>query len=225
LSFPNGPISRVGIKSLLLSLVNAFAGSDSVPPSDDRFDRACTSASPVNEHEFYKVIEASQPHDPVDYLGSAFLLLCFLYLRLAHYSAREARSWRLARHGGEKHLALDRFFESLGKHIEIDATALDVLTWLYQDYVIAQHTLTALEKLRDKNRRFDSFRFTIVDGLFYFERDDRPAFTTSRFDQCLSMLIDLGLCEPVDGAGYRITVSGDRVLHRVAKAFQSKVMR
>jgi hypothetical protein len=104
--------------------------------------------------------------------------------------------------------------------IRVDSgyTIADTLNWLYRDYILAQHTITALEKWRA--RQANTFHFEYHDGQFDWLRHDTGgrSFTASRFGQARNMLTDLGLLDLTQGK-IQLTQQGKQIYSRVLETF------
>ncbi len=88
---------------------------------------------------------------------------------------------------------------------------------LLRDYIIAQHTITALEKWRD--REANTFHFSYQNGRFGYIHSGETGYSASRFRQAFDMLVDLGLVESQLQPGRsRLTPLGQSTLERVRKA-------
>ncbi len=72
-------------------------------------------------------------------------------------------------------LPLREFFMELEMRLERQETLHEILVWLYQKYILAQHEYMAIRKLRYNG--YDTFKFQYVEGRFY-----RPAIPY--FNRC-----------------------------------------
>jgi hypothetical protein len=201
------------LKDLLVALLDAagVAGDD--------FGSRCrayalTSSFPLNEHALYVLLRDAHPEDPSTFLGSAWLLLATLSLRLRGLRDLDQwKAWYWAQFGGARRRSMDLFLRDMGKRSF--ENVLDVWAWIYRDYVVAQHTITALEKWRQRNA--NTFHFNYNEGLFEWVRDGENSLTTSRFPQAYTMLSDLGMYEllPEEDNRPRLTELGRKTLQRV----------
>jgi len=188
-------------------------------PGDDWKNRclvfAQKSKTPLNEHALYQLLDRTQPGDPSTYVGVTWLLLSTLLLRL--HGLRETHrwgTWYWARFGGARRRSMDLFVREMSSHGEAGDSLLDTWRWLYRDYIVAQHTIAALEKWRQ--RKANTFHFNYAEGIFEWVQDDWTGFSASRFRQAYDMLSDLGLYEidPEEGSP-RLTPAGKQTLQRV----------
>ncbi|HPO87479.1 MAG TPA: hypothetical protein PLN86_16695 [Candidatus Hydrogenedentes bacterium] len=124
----------------------------------------------------------------------SFLLLISIYLRLKGISETDqVGAWHWAKEGGTRRRSMALFVQRVDEYVRNERSLLDLMEWIFRDYIIAQHTIAALEKWRQ--RKVNTFHFSNNSGLYEWVRMDGNGFTASRFFQAYSMLIDLGLVE------------------------------
>ena len=179
----------------------------------------------LKEHALYLYIEGSEHGDLSAYVGASWLLLSALFLRLQGIKPQEEGEWspwHWAREGGARRRSLARFVRDLSDQITAGASLLETLRWLIRDYIIAQHTITALEKWRQRNAK--TFHFNYENGVFEWVKDDKTEFSAIRFRQAYTMLFDLGLYEVPSGSGGvpRLTALGKRTLQRVLESLNDQ---
>ncbi|HOU14104.1 MAG TPA: hypothetical protein PKZ84_13410 [Anaerolineae bacterium] len=194
---------------------------------DGNFSRRCAdfalqSQAPLQEHGLYLHIEAARRSDLAAYVGITWILLSVLYLRLEGIkppSEEEWSPWYWARFGGVRRRSLAHFARDMTEQMKNNASLLDALRWLIRDYVIAQHTIAALEKWRQRNAK--TFHFNYENGVFEWIADDKTGFSATRFRQASDMLFDLGLYEILSESGGvpRLTALGQQTLQRVLESF------
>ena len=107
------------------------------------------------------------------------------------------------------------FVQRVDEYVQNDRSLLDLIEWIFRDYVIAQHTVTALEKWRQRN--VNTFHFSNNNGLYEWIRMDGNGFTASRFNQSYAMLIDIGLVGFRDNGVPILTRLGKETLNRVSE--------
>jgi len=192
-------------------------------PGDDWAGRcvafAQQSQTPLNEHVLYQQLDFTQPDDSSTYVGLTWLLLSTLCLRLQGLrDSDQWDAWYWAKSGGARRRSMDLFVRDMSDHMAADDSVLDAWSWLYRDYIVAQHTITALEKWRQRSA--NTFHFNYDRGLFEWIRDGVTGFSASRFRQAYDMLADLGLYEIDSEAGDRpgLTELGRQTLRRVLEA-------
>ncbi|GEM_PF-1904916 len=183
---------------------------------------AYQSQVPLQEHGLYLHIEAARHNNLAAYVGVAWILLSLLFLRLEGIRPQSEEGWSpwyWARFGGMRRRSLAYFTRDMMYQIKNNASLLDTLRWLIRDYVIAQHTITALEKWRQRNAK--TFHFNYENGVFEWIEDDKTGFSATRFRQAYDMLSDLGLYEIPSTAGGvpRLTTLGKQTLQRVLEGF------
>jgi hypothetical protein len=206
----------------LTEWLNAILDASAIPAGE--LESRCSvfaqkSESPVKEHALYRLLESTQPGDSSMYFGAAWLLLSVLYLRLR--GVRESdpwNAWYWAKSGGARRRSMDLFVRDVSDHIAAGDSVLATWAWLYRDYIVAQHTITALEKWRQ--RKANTFHFNYDRGSFEWVRDGGTGFSASRFRQAYDMLADLGLYEIDSEAGNRprLKEMGRQTLQRVLEA-------
>ena len=112
--------------------------------------------------------------------------------------------------------SLARYISGVDRYRKSDGSILDLWRWLTQDYLLAQHTIIALEKWQQ--RKVNTFHFYYEQGVFEWVSDDSTGFSASRFRQASDMLRDLGLYQ-VDEEGVPfLTDKGRETLARVKEA-------
>lgn len=192
-------------------------------PQGDWKQRCCAfsqeSRTPLNEHAIYRTLEHTERGDAAMYVGLAWLMVCALYLRLQGLQETDPwNAWYWARKGGARRRSLHLFVRDMSIHSASGDTILDTLCSLYRDSIIAQHTITVLEKWRQ--RKSNTFHFVYNEGLFNWVRDDSTGFSAHRFRQAYDMLADLGLYRIGGNPGEspRLTDLGRTTLQRVLEA-------
>jgi hypothetical protein len=188
-------------------------------------DFAQQSQLPLKEHALYLYIRDSEHGDLSAYAGVSWLLLSALFLRLQGIKLQTEGGWtpwHWARAGGERRRSLACFVRDLSNQITAGASLLETLRWLVRDYIIAQHTITALEKWRQRNAK--TFHFNYENGIFEWIQDDWTGFSAIRFGQAYTMLFDLGLYEIPSGSGSvpQLTALGKLTLQRVLESLNDQ---
>lgn len=72
----------------------------------------------------------------------------------------------------------------------------DWVTWIFQEYIFEQHEMIALQKFR--YQEYDTFKFYFEDGIFHWptgktQYQEPIRLAGNRLNNCISMLVDLGL--------------------------------
>jgi len=201
---------------------NVLLDASGVPSGDWESrcaDFAQKSRLPLSEHVLYQRLYSARPDDPSMYIGLAWLLLSTLYLRLQGLRGSNLwGAWYWAESGGTRRRSMGLFVRDISDRMDAREGILDTLAWLYRDYIVAQHIITALEKWRQRNA--NTFHFNYDQGLFEWIRDGETGFSAPRFRQAYDMLGDLGLYEidPETSDRPRLTTLGRETLQRVLEA-------
>jgi hypothetical protein len=171
------------------------------------------STRPANEHKLYELLDKMKPDLGVTYFETAWLMLAMLYLRTEGLVDNKiVRYW--ADYGNARRRSLSLFTQGMNLRIKDSTTVSDTWRWIFRDYIIAQHTITSLEKWRD--RKANTFHFRFEDGWFEWIRDGRPSFAASRFSQAHRMLADLDLYQVHENSDQcSLTPRGRAVLDEV----------
>ncbi len=187
------------------------------------FHQRCTqfarqSKAALQEHTLYRCITESEPYDLSAYVGISWLLLSAVFLRLEGIKPDSEESWSpwyWARFGGARRRSLAYFVRDLTEQMNSGATLLETLRFLVRDYIVSQHTISALEKWRQRNAK--TFHFNYENGVFEWVQDDGTGFSATRFRQAFDMLSDLGLYEFTEGSEGlpRLTPAGTKTLQRI----------
>lgn len=105
----------------------------------------------------------------------------------------------------KQRISLNDYFLEMDKMINNPVLSMkDWVRWIYQDYIFTQHEMIALEKLRYQD--YDTFKFYFEEDTFHWPVGKKPyrepiRLAGNRINNCLTMLIDLGLTiENEDGA-------------------------
>jgi hypothetical protein len=218
LAIPSRSASQWSLAEWFAILLNA-AGID-----DDDWGERCKafaekSEFSFNEDHLYQLLERTPLDDSATYVGTIWLMLSTLYLRL--HGLRDSAKWNnwyWAEAGGVRRRSLAQFAQDLSSHVEAGNHISDAWRWLCRDYVIAQHITAALEKWRQ--RKANTFHFNYDQGVFEWVEDGFTGFSGSRFRQAYDMLADLGLYE-IDVQGRSsLTQLGRQTLQRVLENLQ-----
>lgn len=196
---------------------NSLLDQQDLPQGD--FSTRCEafawqSQPPLTEDDLYWQFNDISLDEPTGYIGTTWLLLSALYLRLRGLQATASKdAWYWARNGVVRRRSLNRFVEDMSSHLEARHTILEALHWLFRDYIIAQHTITALEKWHQRGA--NTFHFNYEDGFLEWVKDGQSGFSASRFGQAYTMLADLGLFEADENWVPTLTPLGQQTLKRV----------
>ncbi len=148
-------------------------------------------------------------------------VLLQLYLRYVNDYRQNVPMW-LGMATRER-LPLNNYFQAMEQTLQShEGTAIDWITWLYQEYVFEQHELIALEKLR--YQEYDTFKFYFEEGAFFWPTGKKPyqepiRLAGNRLNNCLTMLIDLGLIQENPDGTMILTSEGENYRDQVIKGF------
>lgn len=201
-----------------LAILESILTQSGIPEGE--FESRCIQYSnlfkvAVNEKYIYQIL-GNPPNDFVkedQFILSTYLLLS-LYIQLKGISQTDSHNalhW--AREGGIRRRSMAIFIEQMDEQIRNNGKLLETIDWIFRDYIIAQHTITALEKWQQ--RETNTFHFSFENGIFEWARMDSNTLTASRFFQAYSMIRDLGLVELNEIGVPSLTKFGKETLNRV----------
>lgn len=212
-------LARLPVNDYLGSLTEAVGLSSSWVEAMPDFASACQIGAGLDEISLYQQLEDSN-RDPSVLLKNALRILGQLFLR--HYPLAQRRDILWLELADQPRLPLTQFLTEFAEQAPILTwTVSDALCWFYRDYLIGQHEVIALQKLRQNE--YDTFKFYYRDGRFLWA--DNPAdyreplrLPGLRLFNGLSMLIDLGLVVADEAGCYYLTGNGETYLQRVLEA-------
>jgi hypothetical protein len=189
------------------------------PEAAPHFAAACQAAGGGDELSLYKaLLEAGR--DPAMLIPHALRILGQLFLRHYELARQNDSAWQEL--AGQPRLPLSHFFAELTRHLQSPTwTVAEALRWLYRDYLLGQHEIIALQKLRQNE--YDTFKFYYRDGNFFWANNP-PDFKEPlrlpglRLTNSLTMLVDLGLVTRDEAGTCRLTDDGRHYLQRVVEA-------
>jgi hypothetical protein len=176
--------------------------------STESFDLHCDLSSPLHEHRLYQAALANQS-SPTIMVAGMIAILAVIYLRVGYPARWMEADWGIACMGSDGRLSVDKFVRALRSKSSSGSLSLrQVIRWLYEDYVILQHTLVASGKLPDNTFRFrrDGHR------LSFFDLNTTLVFNDSRFDALSTTVHELGLCGNFGTSGHGLTPDGEKLL-------------
>lgn len=183
------------------------------------FGSACQAASSVDELTLYDEI-LSAGRDPAILIPNALQVLGQLFLR--HYDLAQQNDPRWLDMADKPRLPMSHFFTEVSGHLQSPTWRVtDALRWLYRDYLLGQHEIIALQKLRQNE--YDTFKFYYRDGYFVWAGNP-PDFKEPlrmpglRLTNTLTMLVDLGLVIRDEAGVCCLTDDGRHYLQRVVEA-------
>jgi hypothetical protein len=153
-------------------------------------------------------------------IARALRILGQLFLRFYPLHQTNDPIWREV--AKLRRLALTKYLDDFTYHLQTPAWSVgDWLRWLYRDYLISQHEIIALQKLR--YNQYNTFKFYYRDGCFTWAHNPTDyreplRYPGIRLYNGLTMLIDLGLIEEDRENACRLTNDGYVHLARVMEA-------
>jgi hypothetical protein len=185
----------------------------------ESFADVCQEASGIDEITLYHQLLDSD-REPGVLVSLALQIMSQLFLRFYPLAQSDHPIWvEMANH---PRLPLAQLFTDLTYYVQSPTwTVGDFLTWLYRDYIVGQHEVIALQKLRQND--YDTFKFYYRNGQFSWaynppDYKEPLRYPGLRLYNGLSMLIDLGLVvEDTDGV-CALTADGQISLTRLTGA-------
>ena len=170
----------------------------------------------ANEKYIQSLLDSGDYQNREGRFMHAWFILASTYLRLKGVKSGDNKNaWYWAREGGARRRSMALFVHQMDIYIDQNKSLLQVLEWLFRDYVLAQHTITALEKWRQRN--VNTFHFSYENGVYEWIKMDTNTYTASRFFQANSMIRDLGLVSLDEIGGPTQTTRGKDTLNRVVR--------
>lgn len=192
----------LGMASPFDGLLNWLAEVNEVEPGE-RFDDVAGRNSPLNEHDLY-LGALEDRSDPTYAVGGGLAILALIHLRFSDPELWLEPEWEISRLGGEGRLSLHGFLRELRERLQRQATILEVVRWVIEDYVITQHLLVASSKLPE-----NTFRFQREGSrLRFFVLDNALGFNDSRFEAISTTLNELGFCGALTNDHHALTQEG-----------------
>lgn len=179
------------------------------------FSLACQQESQVDEITLYRQLLTSG-RDPSTLMARALRVLGQLFLRFYPLHLTDDSIWQeVAR---RPRLPVAQYLDDFAYHLQIPGWTIgDWVKWLYRDYLVSQHEIMALQKLRQN--QYNTFKFYYRDGRFFWaynpiDYQEPLRYPSLRLYNGLTMLIDLGLIEEDDEGRCCLTDDGYSYLTR-----------
>jgi hypothetical protein len=155
------------------------------------FDDECRITSAINEYKFYQLARTKNNSLEIMVLGM-LVILSLIYLRFERIKEDMKNAWFISEMGGYDRLSLDYFIRSMRTKLKIsDISIIEIIKWIFSDFIIDQHIKIASNKLPE-----NTFRF-LKEGnkmIFFDIQNSSPTFNTSRFEAISTTVYELGLC-------------------------------
>lgn len=212
-----GALSQINLHGLVTTVLEQSGCIDK------DFDAACiaystTFQTPLKEEALADIIyDEETSHE--DCMLLSFLVLLSIYLRLRGiFLTDNVGAWNWAKEGGTRRRSMSLFMQHMDDLVQNGSSLFDFMSWIFRDYIVIQHTITALEKWRQRD--VNTFHFSDNNGVYEFLRMDGNGFTASRFLQANSMLRDLGLIKFDDENVTRLSKRGKETLNAVLETLK-----
>ena len=201
------PTPGLGAGSLWSELVDWLLATVEAHEAVD-FDRCARLDASVQEDALYRLAEGNVG-SPVASLAGMVVMLAAIALRFGAPNLRTQPEWEIARMGGRERLSFDGFLRHLERLMARPGlTIAEVLRFLTERYVVAQHLMIARGKLPE-----NTFRFEREDGgLRFYALPNPVAFADSRFDAISMHLHELGLCSRFAAEEHWLSREGQQLL-------------
>jgi predicted transcriptional regulator len=148
-------------------------------------------------------------------------ILLQLYIRYVEDFRQSGQIWNGM--AARERLSINNFFHSTDMFLQNqNVTSIDWISQLFQEYIFEQHEQIALEKLR--YQEYDTFKFYFEEGAFHWPSGKKPyqepiRLAANRLNNCLTMLIDLGLIQENNDSIMTLTSEGEDYRDKVLKGF------
>ena len=207
-----GVLSQISLCKLITTVLEQSGCTDK------NFDAACiaysTTFQTLLKEEALADIIYNEETSHEECMLLALLILISIYLRLRGILLTDkVGAWNWATEGGTRRRSMSLFMQRMDDLVQNESSLFDFMSWIFRDYIVIQHTITALEKWRQ--REVNTFHFSDNNGVYEFLRMDGNGFTASRFPQAYSMLRDLGLIKFGDENIPRLSKRGKETLNKV----------
>lgn len=213
LKIPSRKLSKIRLNDIIDSLFEQ-SGIKAV-----NFDSACKVYAnkyevKANEKLIYDKISDGTIEAREDKFMAVFYVLTSIYIRLRGIQQTDKHNaWIWAKEGGVERRAMSLFVQQMEDYRLENKSLLQVLELFIRDYLVSQHTITALRKWWQ--RGVNTFHFSYENGVFEWIKMDQNAFTAPRFVQAYAMIRDLGLVNFNDFGVPNLTKIGKKTLERI----------
>ncbi|NQT67612.1 MAG: hypothetical protein HQ569_08590 [Actinobacteria bacterium] len=175
-----------------------------------KFDDECKIDSLINEYKVYNLSKINNFSFETMVLGM-LVILSLIYLRFRDAEKEMANLWEISKMGGYDRLSLDLFIKTLDRKLKNkNISIIEIIKWLFMDFIIEQHIKIASNKLPE-----NTFRF-IIEGnkIIFFEiENSSPTFNTSRFEAVSTIVYELGLCGNFRDKNHSLTSDGLKIIN------------
>ena len=182
------------------------------------FDSSCNLGSRINEQVLVTKLQNHFESEDFNLSKStvwALLVLLLLHARFYWRSKAKDMSWRWLILRSESDLSPSNLvFQLEKKLLNPNYTLFDFISWIYRDHILTQAINIYNQKVGSSlySRPISWFH---QDGKMYrIDRLYSARFRNSRFNSCLTILNDLGLCR-LSGSHHELTADGKDVLKKL----------
>jgi hypothetical protein len=174
-------------------------------------------ATELDEYSLFLKAEKNR-NDPVVLFQIGIKILLQLYMRFYNVFNQQENIWNEL--ANRPRISINSYFQLMSKSLEkSNFQVIDWINWLFQELIFEQHEMMALEKMRYQG--YDTFKFYYEDNTFHWPSGKEPyqepiRLAGNRLNNCISMLIDLGLV--LEGEEKILTLSAD------GKVYHSKII-
>lgn len=178
-----------------------------------------TLESHLDEYSLY-LKALGHKNDSQFLLVTGIAILSQLYIRFAPLYESDNVIWNSM--ATRERLPINDYFRTLSKFImRVDFSLMDWIKWIYQEYIFEQHEMIALEKFR----LYDTFKFYYENEIFSWPTGKKPyqeplRLAANRINNCLSILIDLGLIRKIDNDKLELTDQGEEYYQRILRGLR-----
>ena len=161
--------------------------------------------------------------DSQSLLLTGIAILSQLYLRYFPVYSLDNEIWRSM--ATRERLPLNDYWLKVSQFIGSEnLTLMDWIKWIFQEYIFEQHEMIALEKYRS----YDTFKFYYEQGVFNWPTGKKPyqepiRLAANRIDNCLSMLIDLGLVNKKKDGKLELSAEGEEYHNLVIRGLSGGI--
>jgi len=220
INFKGSSPKEIALNDVLIALVNVVGGKPNQFNSkvSRKLDSACNLNSNINEHVLtLKIVENfdSEELDPVRSTVWASLVLLLLYARFYWKYKTQDPAWKWLIINTERDLSPTYLVKEVESKIaDIYFTMFDYIKWIYNDFVLTQSINIYNQKGGASLYSRPISWFHPDGGVYRIDKHYSPRFRNSRFDSCLAILSDLGLCK-ADKKSCGLTLDRKKVLKKL----------
>lgn len=178
--------------------------------------------SGLDEFTLFQNAEKNRDN-PIVLFQTGIRVLLQLYMRFYKVYKLQGQIWNEM--AQRQRISINSYFESITNFLETpNFSVIDWVNWMYQELIFEQHEMMALEKMRYQG--YDTFKFYYEDNTFHWPTGKEPyrepiRLAANRLNNCISMLIDLGLVNEEDDKTLRLSTEGKEYHSRVIEGLRN----